>query len=72
MTEKDIEKISQEYKEEKAPLYEKVHNRVEEMYAQQAKKRKKLQTFYKFIPIALAMVVIVSLAVSLPIVLQPD
>ena len=72
MTEKDIQKISEEYKDEKAPLYEKLHARVEEMIAQQAKKRKRLNTFYKVFPIALAVVLIISVAVVLPIVLQPE
>lgn len=72
MTEKDIEKISQEYKDEKAPLYEKIHERVEDMIVQQASKRKKLTAFYKVLPVALAMVLILSLAIVLPIVLQSD
>lgn len=72
MTEKDIEKISQEYKDEKAPLYDKIHERVEDMIVQQASKRKKLTAFYKVLPVALAMVLILSLAIVLPIVLQSD
>lgn len=71
MTEKDIQIISEQYKDEKAPLYEKIHQRVEEMYVQQAHKRKRLKTFYKAFPVALAMVLIISLVVVLPIVLQP-
>lgn len=72
MTEKDIQKISEEYKDEKAPLYDKIHERVEELIVQQAKRRKKIKTFYKVLPVALAMVLIVSLAIVLPIVLQAD
>ena len=72
MTEKDIQIISEEYKDEKEPLYEKIHERVEEMIEHQAKKRKRLNTFYKFFPVSLAMVLIISLAIILPIVLQPS
>ena len=71
MTEKDIQKISEQYKDEKAPLYEKIHERVETMIEQQAKKRKRLKTFYRVFPVSLAMVLIICLAVILPIVLQP-
>ena len=71
MTEKDILKISQEYKDEKEPLYEKIHERVEETIVQQARKRKRLQTFYKAFPVSVALVLIICLAVILPIVLQP-
>ena len=71
MTERDIQKISEEYKDEKEPLYEKIHERVENMIVQQAKKRKRLKTFYKVFPVSLAMVLIISLAIVLPIVLQP-
>lgn len=72
MTEKDIQKISEQYKEEKTPLYEKIHERVEDMIVQQARKRKRIKTFYKTFPVALAMVLIISLAIVLPIVLQPN
>ena len=69
MTEKDIQKISEEYKDEKAPLYEKIHERVENIIVYQAKQRKRIKTFYKAFPIALAMVVIICLAIVLPVVL---
>ena len=71
MTEKDIQKISEEYKDEKAPLYEKIHERVEGLIERQAKKRKRIKTFYKIFPVSLAMVLIICLAVILPTVLQP-
>ena len=71
MTEKDIQKISEQYKDEKEPLYDKIHERVEEMIVQQAQKRKRLNTFYKVFPVSLAMVLIICLAIVLPIVLQP-
>ena len=71
MTEKDIKKISEQYKDEKEPLYDKIHERVEEMIVRQAQKRKRLNTFYKVFPVSLAMVLIICLAIVLPIVLQP-
>lgn len=73
MTEKDIQKISEQYKDEKGPLYDKVQERVEAMYEQKAQRKKRLNTFYKAFPISLAVVLIVSLAIILPIVMQhPD
>ncbi|MCH5152810.1 MAG: hypothetical protein J1F68_02465 [Clostridiales bacterium] len=72
MTEKDIQKISEQYKDEKTPLYKKIHERVEDMIVQQARKRKRIKTFYKTFPVALAMVLVISLAIVLPIVLQPN
>ena len=71
MTEKDIQKISEQYKDEKEPLYEHIHERVEGMIVQQANKRKKLNAFYKVFPVSLAMVLIICLVIILPIVLQP-
>ena len=71
MTEKDIQKISEQYKDEKAPLYDKIHERVEEMIVQQAQRRKRLNTFCKVFPASLAVVLIICLAIVLPIVLQP-
>ena len=71
MTEKDIEKISEQYKDEKAPLYDKIHGRVEQVIAQQANRRKRLKAFNKFFPMSLAIVLVICLAIVLPVVLQP-
>ena len=70
MTERDIQKISEQYKDEKEPLYEKIHERVENMIVQQARKRKRLKSFYKIFSVSMAMVLIISLAIVLPIVLN--
>ena len=71
MTEKDFQIISEQYKDEKEPLRAKVHQRVEEMYEQKAKRKQRLNIFYKVFPVSLAVVLIISLAITLPIVLQP-
>ncbi|MCH5156525.1 MAG: hypothetical protein J1G02_01455 [Clostridiales bacterium] len=71
MTEKDIQIISEQYKDDKAPFYEKIHQRVEEMYERKALRKKRLKTFYKVFPVSLAVVLIISLAIILPTVLQP-
>ena len=71
MTEKDFQIISEQYKDEKEPLYEKIHQRVEEMYEHEAKRKRRLNTFSKVFPVSLAVVLIISLAIILPIVLQP-
>ncbi|MCH5157437.1 MAG: hypothetical protein J1G02_06160 [Clostridiales bacterium] len=40
MNEKDIEIISEMYKDEKEPFYEKIHERIEAMYESTNKKKK--------------------------------
>ena len=40
MNEKDIEIITKKYKDEKEPLYEKIHNRIEALFESKDKKKK--------------------------------
>lgn len=71
MTDEEIYQQIEEYREEANSLYEKIHEQVETSivkHAQTKKKRKKLFTGI----LSVAVVLVVTLAIVLPIVLQPQ
>ena len=71
MTDEEIYQQIEEYREEANSMYEKIHEQVEASivkHAQTKKKRKKLFTGI----LSVAVVLVVTLAIVLPIVLQPQ
>ncbi|MCH5151700.1 MAG: hypothetical protein J1F65_03475 [Clostridiales bacterium] len=75
MVEKDKEvlQIEEKYKDEFDSLYDRIHVQVEENIVKQAQLRKKRkQLSIRLSSIAVALVLVISLSVVLPIVLQPS
>lgn len=73
MTDEEIYQIIDEHKEETDALYERIHEQVEASIVQYAVARKKRQRIMtRVFSVVGAFVLILSLAIVLPIVLQPD
>lgn len=75
MIEKDKEvlQIEEKFKDDLDAVYERIHVQVEQNIVKQAQLRKKRQQLtYKMASIAVALVLVVTLSIVLPIVLQPD
>ena len=71
MTEKEIYQQIEEYREESDALYERIHEQVEASIVKHAQTKKKRKKFFVGF-LSVAVVLIVTLGIVLPIVLQPQ
>ena len=71
MTEEEIYQQIEEYSEESNALYERIHEQVETSIVKHAQTKKKRKKFFVGI-MSVAMVLVVTLAIVLPIVLRPQ
>ena len=71
MTDEEIYQQIEEYREEANSMYEKIHEQVEASIVKHAQTKKRRKKFFAGI-LSVAVVLVVTLAIVLPIVLQPQ